>query len=113
MPYGRFRDAGLTIALGTDVAGGPSLSMFEQMREAIGATGMSPAEALYLATLAGATALGLSGKIGNFEAGKDADFVVADAKTYRDPPGALSTLCLHGDKRSVAEVYVRGNLMYF
>src|SRR5205814_1530257 len=64
MPYARFRDAGLTIALGTDVAGGPSLSMFEQMREAIGATGMSPAEALYLATLAGATALGLSGKIG-------------------------------------------------
>ena len=113
MPYRKLRDAGLTIALGTDVAGGPSLSMFEQMREAISATGITPSEALYLATLAGATALGLSGRIGNFDAGKDADFVVAEAKGSRNPVDALSTLCLHGDKRSIAEVYVRGNLMYF
>src|SRR5437879_12902095 len=113
MPYRKLRDAGLTIALGTDVAGGPSLSMFEQMREAISATGITPSEALYLATLAGATALGLSGRIGNFDAGKDADFVVAEAKGSRNPVDALSTVGLHGDKRSIAEVYVRGNLMYF
>ena len=113
MPYRKLRDAGLTIALGTDVAGGPSLSMFEQMREAINATGITPAEALYLATVAGASALGLSGRIGSFDPGKDADFLVADAKAYGNPLDALSTLCLHGDKRSVAEVYVRGNLMYF
>ena len=113
MPYRKLRDAGLTIGLGTDVAGGPSLSMFEQMREAINATGITPAEALYLATVAGASALGLSGRIGSFDPGKDADFLVADAKAYGNPLDALSTLCLHGDKRSVAEVYVRGNLMYF
>lgn len=113
MPYRKLRDAGLTIALGTDIAGGPSLSMFEQMREAISVTGITPTEALYLATLAGATALGLSGRIGNFDPGKDADFLVVEAKAYRNPLDALSTLCLNGDKRSVTEVYVRGNLMYF
>src|SRR5437899_12586610 len=65
MPYFKLRDAGLMITLGTDIAGGPSLSMFEQMREAIRATGMAPIEALYLATLAGARPLGISDHIGN------------------------------------------------
>lgn len=78
MPYAKLRDAGLTISLATDVAGGPSLSMLEQMREAMAAAGIAWSEALYLATLGGAKALGLSDRIGNFEPGKDADFVVVD-----------------------------------
>ena len=76
MPYQTLRDAGLNISLGTDVAGGPSLSMLEQMREAMTAAQIPWSEALYLATLAGAKALGLADRIGNFERGKDADFVV-------------------------------------
>ena len=102
-----------TISLGTDIAGGPSLSMFEQMREAIRATAMTPTEALYLATLAGARSLGISDHIGNFAAGKDADFIVVDVKPRRKAEEALSTLCLESDKKCVVEVYVRGNLMYF
>ena len=51
MPYAKLRDAGLTISLATDVAGGPSLSMLDQMREAIAAAGIAWSEALYLATL--------------------------------------------------------------
>jgi len=92
MPYQKLRDAGLNISLGTDVAGGPSLAMLEQMQEAIAAAHISWAEALYLATLGGAKALGLSDQIGNFESGKDADFVVVD-------------------QSSVREVYVGGKLM--
>jgi guanine deaminase len=113
MPYVKLRNAGLTISLGSDIAGGPSPSMFEQMREAINATGIAPAEALYLATLGGATALGLADHIGSFAPGKDADFVVASAEEYRTPAEALSALCLRGNKTCVAEVYVRGKLMYF
>jgi guanine deaminase len=89
MPYRTLRDAGLNISLATDVAGGPSLSMLEQMREAMAAAQIPWEEALYLATLGGAKALGLAGEIGNFEAGKDADFVVVDNET-------------------VEQVYVRG-----
>ena len=37
--------------------------------------------ALYLATLGGAKALHLDDKIGNFEPGKEADFVVLDSKS--------------------------------
>jgi len=113
MPYVKLRNAGLTISLGSDVAGGPSLSMFEQMREAINATGIAPAEALYLATLGGATALGLSDHIGSFAPGKDADFIVASAEKYKTFDEALSALCLRGNKTCIAEVYVRGKLMYF
>ncbi len=113
MPYRKLRDAGLMISLGTDIAGGPSLSMFEQMREAMRAAGMTASEALYLATLAGARALGLSNHIGNFATGKDADYIVVGVAPHRTAEEALSTLCSQGDKKSVAEVYVRGNLMYF
>ena len=94
MPYHTLRDAGLNISLGTDVAGGPSLSMLEQMQHAMTAARIAQAEALYLATLGGAKALGLADRIGNFEPGKDADFVIADQQTIR-------------------EVYVRGKLVYF
>lgn len=94
MPYRLLRDAGLTIGLGTDVAGGPSLSMIDQMQEAMDAAGISWDEALCLATLGGAAALGLDDSIGSFAPGKDADFVVMDQKT-------------------VAAVYVRGKLVYF
>jgi guanine deaminase len=94
MPYNRLRDAGLSIALGTDVAGGPSLSMMEQMAQARASAGITEAEALYLATMGGATALGLSHRIGSLDPGKDADFVVMDGN-------------------SVQQVYVRGKRVYF
>lgn len=94
MPYRKLRDADLNISLGTDVAGGPSLSMLEQMQEAMSAVKITPPEALYLATLGGAKALGLADRIGNFDSGKDADFVIVDQQTIR-------------------QVYVRGKLVYF
>ena len=47
------------------------------------AAGITWSEALYLATLAGAKSLGLADRIGNFEAGKDADFVVVDRDRVR------------------------------
>jgi guanine deaminase len=94
MPYRKLRDSGLNIALGTDVAGGPSLSMLDQMEQAMDAVDIPESEALYLATLAGAKALGLGHQIGSFEPGKDADFVILEGRT-------------------VQEVYVRGKVVYF
>jgi guanine deaminase len=94
MPYHKLRDAGVHIAMGTDIAGGPTLSMLRQMEESRAIAGLSADEALYLATLAGAIALGIANEIGSLDAGKDADFVV-----------------LEGD--TVAEVYVRGSRVYF
>ena len=94
MPYRRLQRAGVHVAMGTDIAGGPTLSMVQQMEQGRAAAGLSADEALYLATLAGATALGIAGEVGNLDQGKDADIVVLDRDT-------------------VAEVYVRGSRVYF
>jgi guanine deaminase len=122
MPYGKLQSAGLKIALGSDIAGGPSLSMFRQMGEALNSANvkslsLSPAGALYLATLAGAEVLGLADRIGNLAPGKDADFVVVDHKRadplsgaghYTAPSDILSRLCYNGDSNCVKAVYARG-----
>jgi guanine deaminase len=122
MPYERLRRAGLRIALGSDIAGGPSLSMFRQLGEALNsanvtASCLSPEGALYLATLAGAEVLGLDRYIGNFAPDKDADFIVADYARldplsgtghYNGPAHILSRLCYNGDSTCVKEVYIRG-----
>jgi guanine deaminase len=122
MPYTRLRRAALKIALGSDIAGGPSLSMFRQMGEAlnsanINGTSLSVDGALYLATLAGAEVLGLKDRIGNFMPGKDADFVVIDHKRadsltgtgrYNAPDQILSRLCYKGDFNCVRQVYIQG-----
>jgi guanine deaminase len=122
MRYPDLKRAGLRIGLGSDVAGGPSLSMFRQMGEALNSANvntasLSPAGALYLATLGGAEALGLADRIGNLAPAKDADFIVVDYNSvdplsgkghYNDPGDILSRLCYRGDAACVKNVYIRG-----
>jgi guanine deaminase len=109
MPYRTLREAGLDIALGTDIAGGPSLSMLVQMDEAISAASIADEEALYLATLAGARTLGLSDQIGSFAAGKDADFVILGSSEALPPRRSAQAWKQH----LVEEVYVQGRQVYF
>jgi len=78
------RSAGVRVGLGTDVGGGTTLSMLRTMAESykvcqLAGQTMSPLSAFYLATLGGAASLYLDGHIGNFDVGKEADFVVLDA----------------------------------
>ena len=79
----RMREAGIHCGLGTDVGGGTSLSLLRTASEAYKVLHLQehalPAmRALYLATLGAAEALDLDAHIGNFVAGKEADFVVLD-----------------------------------
>lgn len=78
--------------------------------------------AVYLATLGGARALQVDGKIGSFEAGREADFVVLDPdatplqarrnRTAADLVERLFALMMLGDDRSVAATYVMGKLAW-
>lgn len=75
----RYFDAGGTITLGTDhFSGGEFLPGFSAHREleALVHAGIPPADAIRIATLHGARAIGMGDRLGSIEAGKLADLLV-------------------------------------
>ncbi len=119
--------AGARVGLGTDVGAGTSLSLFATMSDAYKVCqtrrhSLDAAKLFYLATLGGARALGLDDKIGNFEPGKEADFVVLDASALpmlarrlahaSSPADRLFALAILGDDRAVARTYLAGALAH-
>jgi guanine deaminase len=121
------RHAGMRIGFGTDVGAGTSFSMLRTLSEAYKVaelTGhpLSPWRALYLATLGGARALRLDQRMGNFEPGKEADFVVLRLdstpllarrmRTCVTPADKLFALMMLGDDRAVEATYVMGAAAY-
>lgn len=120
---GMARRQGIKVGLATDVGGGTSMSMLQTLREAyqvcqLQGSSCSPADLLYLATLGAAGALGLDGRLGSFDRGKEADFVVLDPaatgllalRTGRASSVAeiLFALMILGDDRAVSHTYVAG-----
>ena len=114
---------GVRVGLGTDVGAGTSFSQLQSLNEAykimqLQGKKLDPFKSLYLATLGGAEALYLEDKIGNFESGKDADFVVLDYKAtplidYRMQQAKslaekLLALCMLGDDRAIKETFAAG-----
>ncbi len=88
-------------ALGSDIGGGPILSMFDVLRSFVdqhqkaGRKDASFIKALYRATLAGAEIMGVGEKTGNLSIGKTANFIVVkNAKSARTPEALLSRLVL-------------------
>lgn len=119
--------AGNRVSLGSDVGGGTSYSMLRTLGEAykvqqLQGISLSPAYALYLATLGGAKALSLDDKLGSIEAGKEADFVLIDPASTpvlarrtslrSDPLDAFFALMTLGDDRAIAETYVNGKRVH-
>lgn len=87
MPWRRTSAAGVTIAVGSDVGGGDEWLISRVLNDAYkvhiserGADGVTlhPAELLFTGTLAGAQALDMDSRFGNFDLGKDADFLLVD-----------------------------------
>lgn len=83
---------------------------------------ISPATALYMATLGGAKALGLDDTIGSLDRGKEADFIIVNPQrlspfstatgTELSSETLLSRMIFQGDDRIVERTYVRGDLCY-
>ncbi|MFT4020564.1 MAG: guanine deaminase [Acinetobacter sp.] len=115
------------VGLGTDIGAGTSFSLLQTVNEAykvqqLQGMKLSAFESLYHATLGGAKALNLDHVLGNFNVGKEADFVVLDlqatalqrlrqshAKSLEDALFALLTM---GDDRNIAATYVDGKCVY-
>jgi guanine deaminase len=101
MPLGRYLEAGMSVGLGSDVAGGPDLSIFSAMRTGFYAQNarlvagldatpvLDPLDWLALGSLGGAKALGLDQVTGSLEAGKEADLIVVDPAFVAPLPGVL------------------------
>jgi len=128
----RIIDAGLDVGLGSDVGGGPNLSMLREMSNAcymskvnyILSEGKSncidSTFAFYLATMGGAKVLGLEHIIGNFSVGKEADFIVLDAAKIdplrnnkgRNGREIISQMIHRGDDMIVNAGFVQGVKVY-
>jgi guanine deaminase len=124
-------DCPIKVGLATDVGAGTSFSMLQTANEAykvaqLRQQKLSPFQALFLATLGGARALNLEDKIGNFEVGKEADFIVLDWRStplmaFRNPEGVptslfelgdrVFSLVIMGDDRAVRATYSMGELV--
>jgi len=111
MPLARYLEAGLSVGLGTDVAGGPDASLFTVMRvgayaqvarrTVAGDAGaiLGSIDWLRLGTLAGARALGLGDRIGSLESGKEADLIAVDPrKTVALPDLAYDAERVEGEE---------------
>ncbi|MFM7574565.1 MAG: guanine deaminase [Snowella sp.] len=120
------------VGLGTDIGAGTSFSLLQTANEAykvvqLQGEKLSSFKALFLATLGGARALSLEDKLGNFEIGKEADFIVLDpkatpamalrnadfpVKTLEDIADKAFAIMIMGDDRTIEATYIMGEIAY-
>lgn len=111
------------MGIGTDIGAGTTFNLLQTLNEAwkVGQLGnyrLSACEAFYHATLGGAHALDLDSLIGNFSAGKEADFVVIDPAVTplqqlridnsQDIYEQLFILMMSGNDRNIMQTWVNG-----
>ena len=125
MPLREMRERGVVVALGTDgPASNNSLDMFREMKAAAlihkhhywDASVASAQDALDMATLEGARALGWEKEIGSIEVGKKADLVLVDLKKPHLTPIAsarqlLSHLVYSATGQDVSHSIVSGKVL--
>ena len=124
---GRASEAGIPVGLGTDVGGGTGLCLLNTMKEAYQVSQlrgdlMTPLQAFYLATLGGARTLQLADRIGSFQEGNEADFLVLNpaatpllefrtGKT-RTLEELLAVLMVMGDDRVIEKTIILGKVAW-
>ncbi|MEP9391998.1 amidohydrolase family protein [Gordonia sp. VNK1] len=134
MPWRRTIAAGITVAAGSDCGAGDEWLIPQVLADAFkvhisepgdASVALHPAQLLFTGTLAGARALDAEARFGNFDEGKEADFVVIEPERWAplqslldhgirsdDPELArdqtLFALLLGMREPAIAEVYVQG-----
>lgn len=121
--YKKIEKAKVKWALGSDIGGGPFLSMFDVMRSFVnqhqkkGHKSATYTKALYRSTLAGAQILGKGKTSGNLNKGKEGSFIVVPMPDKKFPENAEAALEMiikpHSKNREkyedlVANVYLNG-----
>ena len=125
-PVREYLDRGLRVGLGTDIAGGHSLSMLRAIADAVQVSklrwrlvddrlkALTFEEAFYLATMGGGE---FFGKAGSFLNGYEFDAVILDDSFYRHPQplsvrDRLERLIYLSDDRCIKGKYVSGRELF-
>ena len=112
MPWRRTNAFGVNVALGTDVGGGDEWLIPRVLNDCYkahlsepGAAGVAlgPAALLFTGTLAGARALDMEARFGNFDLGKDADFLLIDPDRWEPLALVLQNMVCADDATLAAE----------
>jgi len=131
MPLRRYQSHNISIGIGTDVAGGYTLSVFNCMRDAIETSKivnllydnrpspfLTAPEAFWIATYGNAKILRLENKIGSLDKNKEADIVVISTNSlfnfynnHNSVENILENLIYLPHTYSIEKVFVRGKLM--
>lgn len=121
-PVNKLLERGVNVALGTDgAASNNSLNMFTEMHSAAllaklqsaDATALPAVEALKMATIRGATALGIDEKVGSVEVGKAADLIAVDLSGPETQPlhNPLSQLVYACNGSQVTHSWIDGQMV--
>ena len=118
-PLTEFLTADIPVGLGTDsMASNNVVDMFEEMRSTVflqrtrsgDSTTISAREALHLATLGGACALGLEKDVGSLEVGKLADLAIVDLSDPALQPvfDPVETMVYSANRKNVVATFLGG-----
>ncbi len=125
-------ESAIPVGLGSDVGGGTSFSLLQTANEAykvaqLQRQTLTPFQTLYLLTLGAAHALKLEQNLGNFQPGKEADFIVLNGQatsmmqlrngatmpqTLEELSDRLFGFWMLGDDRAVQETYILGQKVF-
>lgn len=126
-PLSKACEHDVNVGMGTDVGGGSSFSILQTLNEAykvlqLRGEQLSPFKSFYLATLGGAETLDMTDVIGNFETGKEADFIIMDKgctplmefrmSNCKDLFEQLFVFSMLGDDRAIEETWSAGSLVH-
>jgi guanine deaminase len=112
MPWRRTAAAGVTVALGSDIGAGDEWLIPRVLNDCFkvhlseqgpASAALHPAELLFTATLAGARALDMEARFGNFDVGKDADFAVVEPDRWEPLAQVLAHGAAADDERDGTE----------
>ncbi|MFT4517954.1 MAG: 5-methylthioadenosine/S-adenosylhomocysteine deaminase [Halioglobus sp.] len=121
-PISKLMDQGVNVALGTDsAASNNDLNLFGEMQAAallaklhsLDATVLPAADALAMATINGAMAMGIGDRIGSVEVGKQADLIAVDLSGPETQPvfNPLSQLVYACNGSQVSHSWINGELV--
>lgn len=118
-PYAKLQEHGIPTGLGTESwTGKMGFNMWEEMRQAAkfeaAAQPPTPRDALKMATIGGARALGIDHVTGTLEEGKKSDFIVVQTPTWVEGEGdddLYSRIVEQTEPHHVHHVSVGGNIL--